>query len=184
LKGFGLARAASRGQGAAFAFPWAGLDESLEGSVGLEPGIVSHDVSQVCLAGPRLCNDWSLIQALKPRHVVTLVDQVRFLAAGSFLTTVRVLVLDGVESSGEALGLLPALLGRCPLLCVVLVDGGLDQRQLATAFQLGVRDYFPEPVDVRLLAERVGFLSAGPPPRGHSPPGAGAHEDFGDEAGT
>jgi DNA-binding NtrC family response regulator len=126
---------------------------------------VSHadDVSQVCLAGPRLSRDWTLIQALLDRQVVTLVSRVEVLSEGLFLGTVRVLVLDGVEAGGVSLRILPALRSRCPSLCVVLVDGGLDQRQLATAFREGVRDYFPEPVDVHLLAERVAVLGGGPP---------------------
>src|SRR5438552_756013 len=121
------------------------------------PRTVWHNeaVPQVCLAGRKISNDWSLIQALKQRHAVTLVEQVESLTDAALLGTVRVLVVDAAESSGAALRLLPLLRSGRPLLIVLLVDGGLDQRQLATAFRDGVRDYFPEPYDIHLLAERV-----------------------------
>jgi hypothetical protein len=145
--------------------PRTGTDGRPGGAGGRERATVADadDVFQVCLAGPRLSNDWPLIQALLGRHVVTLVSRVEYLSAGPFLGTVRVLVVDGVEGGGAALGLIPALRRRCPSLCIVLVDGGLNRRQLASAFREGVRDYFPEPVDVHLLAERVNVLGGGPP---------------------
>ena len=43
-------------------------------------------------------------------------------------------------------------------LCVVLVDGGITQKQIARAFEVGVKDYFAEPYDIELLAERIDAL--------------------------
>ena len=119
-----------------------------------------HDeaVPQVCLAGRKVSNDWSLIQALKMRHAVILVDRVEDLSDRRLLAMTRVLVLDATASNGAALGQLPALRQAHPVLCVLLVDGGLDQSQLAAAFRDGARDYFPAPYDVDLLVERVSYL--------------------------
>lgn len=116
--------------------------------------------SQVCLAGLKVCNDWSLIQALKLRHSVTLVEQVEMLTRGTLPDTTRVLVLDCTERAEEVLDLLPALKKRHPTTCILLVDGGLSQKQVAGAFAEGVCDYFPDPYDVHLLSERVSSLGA------------------------
>jgi DNA-binding NtrC family response regulator len=125
----------------------------------------NDSIPQICLAGRTVSNDWPLIQALKGRHAVTLVDRVEGLASAPLLAAVRVLVLDAAGSGGAALRLLPAIRDNHPVVCVLLVDGGLDQRQLARAFREGTRDYFPAPYDVHLLAERVRTLCLRPRPR-------------------
>jgi len=43
---------------------------------------------------------------------------------------------------------------------VMLVNGGLTQEQIASAFKEGAKDYFSDPYDVKLLAERVNALVA------------------------
>jgi DNA-binding NtrC family response regulator len=135
---------------------------------------MAHDdrVPQVCLAGRKVSSDWPLIQALKGSHTVTLVDRVDALACAPLLATTRVLVLDAAESVAVALQLLPVLRDEHPALAVLLVNGGLDQRQVARAFRDGARDYFPVPYDVHLLAERVTILGLRPRARraGGKPP--------------
>jgi DNA-binding NtrC family response regulator len=120
-------------------------------------------IAHVCLAGPKVCNDWRLIQALKAGHPVTLLEQAALLAQSPLMETVHVLALDG-DAAGLGTGDLLGQLKRCyPALYVLLVDGALDQRRLATGFQQGARDYFPEPYDVRLLAERIEYFCGRPP---------------------
>jgi hypothetical protein len=58
----------------------------------------------------------------------------------------------------NALRLLPQITSDHPELCVVLVDGGITQKQIASAFEAGVKDYFAEPYDIELLAERIDAL--------------------------
>ena len=48
--------------------------------------------------------------------------------------------------------------GIYPDLCVVLVNGGLTQNEIAEAFEAGVRDYFSYQDNVLLLVERVQHL--------------------------
>ena len=127
---------------------------------------VDAPIAHVCLAGPRVCNDWRLIQALKVRHPVTLVEQAALLAGDPMLGTVQVLALDGDAAALEEGDFLSRLKRSYPALNVLLVDGALDQGRLATGFQQGARDYFPEPYDVRLLAERIEYFCDRPPAGG------------------
>jgi hypothetical protein len=123
-------------------------------------------IAHVCLAGPKVCNDWLLIQALKARHPVTLVEQAGLLAEDPLMETVHVLALDG-DAAGLGTGdFLGRLKRSYPALYVLLVDGALDQGRLAVGFQQGARDYFPEPYDVRLLAERIEYFCGRPPAGG------------------
>ena len=114
----------------------------------------------ICLAGAVVSNDWPLIQRLKAKHQVTVVERVRLLSRNSILAKVDVLVLDCSESCGLGLRLLPFLKKFFPKLRIVLVDGGLTQQQIAAAFSQGAQDYFSEPYDLALLAERAEALGA------------------------
>ena len=113
-------------------------------------------VFHICLAGPRVSGDWLLIQALRAQHQVTLMERVRLLSRNAILTGVDVLVLD----CSQGLRPMNFLKRHFPDLCVVLVDGGLTRRQIAVAYQKGVKDYFPHPYDVKLLVERLHFLGS------------------------
>jgi DNA-binding NtrC family response regulator len=117
-------------------------------------------VFHICLAGQAVSNDWPLIHRLKAQHQVTVVERVRLLSRNSILDKVDVLVLDCSESHGLGLKILPFLKKYFPELCIVLVDGGLTQPQIAAAFRQGARDYFSEPYDLSLLVERVDALGA------------------------
>ena len=112
-------------------------------------------VSHICLAGRTICNDWLLIRALKTQHQVTLVEHIQALSRNPILARVDVLVLDCGENQKMGLGLVPNLKRDNPKMCVVLVDGGFTRQQIAKAFREGVKDYFAEPYDRRLLVERV-----------------------------
>jgi len=112
----------------------------------------------ICLAGRTVCNDWSLIQSLKSQHQVTIVERIRLLSRNSILETADVLVLDCGASHGLGLRIVPFLKKYHPRLCVVLVDGGLTQRQIAAAFREGARDYFTAPYNLKLLVERIQTL--------------------------
>jgi DNA-binding NtrC family response regulator len=67
-----------------------------------------------------------------------------------------------VSAGGRSgcLKLVPWLKSHFPQLVVVLVNGGLTQEQIASAFKEGAKDYFSDPYDVKLLAERVNALVA------------------------
>ncbi len=123
----------------------------------------------VCLAGEMVSNDWGLIQVLRSRHLVTLVDRVGLLLASSILKTADLLTLDCSGSEEITLTALPVLKKRFPGLRIVLVDGGLSQQQIAAAFQDGVNDYFSGPYEAQLLAERMDSLCGSPANRQRAP---------------
>ena len=112
-------------------------------------------IRHVCLAGQAVSKDWDLIQTLRSRYAVTLLEQVDRLRQCEFLKNTHLIVLDCSRNAQTALRVLPRLTEELPELCVVLVDGGISQQQVASAFEDGVKDYFAEPYDIDLLAERI-----------------------------
>jgi DNA-binding NtrC family response regulator len=118
----------------------------------------TDDVIQVCLAGRKVSSDWGLIQSLRSRCLVILVERVELLVQPSFLNRTHLLVLDCSGSAEVVPQVLPRLKEELPNLSVVLVDGGLSQKQIAGAFKEGVKDYFADPYDVALLLERMDSL--------------------------
>ena len=119
----------------------------------------------MCLAGSLACNDWRLIQMLKMVHQVTLIEELKNLWHNPILQTAGVLVVCNSVDDEPVIDRLPRLTKRHPRLAVLLVNGGLNQGQVAQAFQAGACDYFPAPYDVGLLAERVSSLCARAPAR-------------------
>jgi DNA-binding NtrC family response regulator len=105
-------------------------------------------------------NDLSLIQTLKSQHLVTLIEKIHLLSRSPILAEADIVVLDCSGNLEQGMQLLPWLKSNFPKLVVVLVNGGLTQEQIASAFKEGVKDYFSDPYDVKLLAERVHTLGA------------------------
>ena len=118
------------------------------------------EVFHICLAGARVSNDWSLIQTLKSQHLVTLIERIHLLSRSSIPAVADIVVLDCSGNHEQGMQLVPWLKSNFPKLVVVLVNGGLSQEQIASAFRDGVKDYFADPYDVKLLAERVHTLGA------------------------
>lgn len=112
----------------------------------------------VCLAGSSVSNNWALIESLKRQYQVTVIETFDLLLRNSVLSTVDVLLLDCEEGSEIGIETLRALRCRHSALCVVLVNGGLTQNEIASAFREGVRDYFSHHFNVPLLVERVRYL--------------------------
>jgi DNA-binding response OmpR family regulator len=112
----------------------------------------------VCLAGSSVSNNWALIESLKRHYQVTVIETFDLLLRNSILSTVDVLLLDCEEGGELAIETLRTLKRRHRGLCVVLVNGGLTQNEIAAAFREGVRDYFSHHFNVPLLVERVRYL--------------------------
>ncbi len=121
------------------------------------------------LTGHKLADDWNLIQRLKAlRHRVTLLKREDLSTAKSILESVDVFIQDcssAKDLESEVLSHLREWRDHIPRLRVVLIDGGLTQEEIASAFKVGIRDYFPDPYDVNLLVERILYLAS---PTGHS----------------
>jgi DNA-binding response OmpR family regulator len=122
--------------------------------------LVRRPCPHVFLAGRTVSEDWELIRALKSDHIITLLesfDLVR-LAKSPLLKSATLIVVDCGGQENEATRTLKAIKMICKRFqrpTVVLVDGQLDQWQVAQAFRMGVRDYFRSPYGARLLAERI-----------------------------
>lgn len=115
------------------------------------------DAGHICLVGSRVSSDWALVTALKQRHQVTVAESAEMLAAGSLLGSVDVLALE-CSGGADVAQVVRGLLAKQPRLCVVLVGEALSQNQIAEAFREGALDFFSEPRDPQLLAERVHSL--------------------------
>lgn len=121
----------------------------------------SDQVIHFCLAGAKVSNDWNLIWQLKMGHVVTIVESEHIFNGNSILASADVLILDcneKQESYSRFLQNLRKMKSDFPGLCIVLVNGGIDQKQIALAFKEGVHDYFSDPYDAILLMERIQYL--------------------------
>ncbi len=112
----------------------------------------------VCLAGAGLTSNWSLIEPLKVKHQVTVVERPRMLFANSVLATVSVLVLDCGQERDWTLRAVSGLRRVYPDVHIVLANGALTQKEIAAAFRDGVRDYFSRQSHPGLIAERVESL--------------------------
>jgi DNA-binding NarL/FixJ family response regulator len=116
--------------------------------------------TNVWLVGPTVSEDWDLIQALKLDYVVTLIHtcEPALLAKEAVLKSATLIVVDCGARTGDAARIFEAIRSmkkKLPGLVVLLADGGLAQEEIAQAYRLGVRDFFPSPYDARLLAERI-----------------------------
>jgi len=112
----------------------------------------------VCLAGPAVTNNWSLIEPLKRDYQVTVIERPRMLFANSILATASVLVLDCGNEPLWGLRAVKGLRRVYPDVHIVLVNGGLTPTQIADAFREGVRDYFSYQSNADLVVERVQSL--------------------------
>jgi DNA-binding NtrC family response regulator len=114
----------------------------------------------VCLVGTALMRDANLLSRLSADHVITMAAASTALLGMPVMATVDALVLDAATARIGLGGVVAEIHQRHPNLPVVLVDGELDQLELAEAFQCGIADYFAAPWNVALLAERIEVLGA------------------------
>jgi DNA-binding NtrC family response regulator len=114
----------------------------------------------VCLVGTALMRDPNLLSRLSTDHVITLASASAALLGMPIMATVDAMVLDAGTARLGLGGVVADIHQRHPDIPVVLVDGSLDQLELAEAFQRGIADYFAAPWNVALLVERVEVLGA------------------------
>jgi DNA-binding NtrC family response regulator len=117
----------------------------------------SCDAGHVCLVGSQVSADWALIAALKRRHQVTVAESIQMLRANPLLRSVDVLALECTPASPAA-RIVRQLRAWQPDLCIVLVGEAIPQNEVAEAFREGALDFFSDPTDAELLAERVHSL--------------------------
>lgn len=117
-------------------------------------------VFHIGLIGLKVTSDWNLIQRLKSWNHVSLIKREYLFLNESGVESLDVLILDSTENGNADSEIsLKKIIRKYPGLCIVLVNGGLTQEQIVSAFKEGAQDYFSDPYDVKLLVERVQFLA-------------------------
>jgi DNA-binding response OmpR family regulator len=114
--------------------------------------------SHVCLVGEPLCLNWQLVQQLAPRHDLTLLVDNGTKSLEAF-PPFDVVAIDcrhlGVDGSVRLVNRLKGIVS----FPIVVLDGGLNKKEVAMLFDAGAADYFPEPFNVHLIAERLEHLA-------------------------
>jgi DNA-binding NtrC family response regulator len=106
----------------------------------------------------QISDDWTVVQRLKRRHQVTLVENPCDLAESTVLSTVSVLALDCGTAPESGLITLSLVTRLYPQLRVVLVNGKLSQSEIAEAYRRGACDYLSQQVAPELTVERIESL--------------------------
>lgn len=115
------------------------------------------EAGHVCLVGSQVSADWTLIATLKRRHQVTVAESIQMLRANPLLSSVDVLALE-CSVGARVAETVRQLRSWQPNLCIVIVGEAIPQNEIAEAFREGALDFFSDPTDAELLAERVHSL--------------------------
>jgi len=112
----------------------------------------------ICLVGTALSRNWRLVERLGERHGLTLLARVsphdmRVVAHAD------VVALDCRENGAAAVRELVSELSTATRAAIVVTDGGLRRDDVAWLLNAGALDYFPEPFNVPLIAERLEHLA-------------------------
>lgn len=112
----------------------------------------------ICLVGAALCRNWPLVQRLAGRHGLTLLRTIahhdRQVAA-----LADMVAIDCGHVGPDASRALVQSLRRSTDAPIVVMDGGLQPSEVAQLLSDGARDYFAEPFNIPLIAERLEHLA-------------------------
>jgi response regulator RpfG family c-di-GMP phosphodiesterase len=113
----------------------------------------------ICLVGTPLCRNWRLVERLGERHGLTLLprvaaEDVRVMAQAD------VVAVDCRAGGAAATHELVSELSSVTRAAIVVTDGGLRREDIARLLHAGVMDYFSEPLNVPLIAERLEHLAS------------------------
>jgi len=120
----------------------------------------------LALYGKHVTRDWDLIGRLKHvAHVLLVSDKNEVPGEPlneAMMNSINLILFESSASRSDLhTTILPALKSwkrRYPGLSTILINGGLNQEEIATAFEGGIRDYFSYPYNVELLVDRVHHL--------------------------
>jgi len=126
-----------------------------------------HPRGHICLVGTALCRNRQLIERLAGRHSLTLLPEV-LPDDMQMIARADVVAVDCREGGVAATGALVDSLRRATNGVIVVMDGGLCRDDIARLLSAGARDYFSEPFNVAVIAERLEHL-ASPGGLRHSP---------------
>jgi DNA-binding NarL/FixJ family response regulator len=108
--------------------------------------------------GTALSRNWRLVERLGERHGVTLLPRV---APGHLgvIAQADVVAVDCREGGAAAARQLVSELSEVTRAAIVVTDGGLRPPDIARLLNAGALDYFSEPLNVPLIAERLEHLA-------------------------
>jgi len=112
----------------------------------------------ICLVGSALCRNWRLVERLGERHGLTLLPQVEPSDMGMIAQAAVVAIDCRDGGAAAARQLVDAVVGATRA-AVVVMDGGLRRDDIARLLSAGALDYFSEPFNVPLIAERLEHLA-------------------------
>jgi DNA-binding response OmpR family regulator len=112
----------------------------------------------VCLVGSALCRNWPLVQRLEGSHALTLLHELSSHDM-RLIEVADVLALDCRERGAAGTQELVTSLRRATDAPIVVLDGGLRPAEVALLVSAGAQDYFAEPFNVTLIAERLEHLA-------------------------
>ncbi|NLP08962.1 response regulator [bacterium] len=114
--------------------------------------------ARILLCCENLAEMGPIALALAEKSILTLVRGVRdltpMLAEGRY----QIITLCVRKQTEETLSILRQMIKLSPQTCIVLVNGHPNQELLHEAFRLGIKDFFPAPVNQALLIERIEHL--------------------------
>jgi hypothetical protein len=116
-------------------------------------------LGHICLVGTALARNWRLVERLGERHGLTLLPRV---APGDLgvIAQADVVALDCSEGGAAAVRELVSELAGVSRAAIVVTDGGLRRHDIARLLRAGALDYFSEPLNVPLVAERLEHLAS------------------------
>ena len=112
----------------------------------------------VCLVGSALCRNWPLVQRLEGSRGVTLLHQLSHIDM-RLIEVADVVALDCSDRGPAGSQLLVESLRQATKAPIVVLDGGLQPAEVALLISAGAQDYFSEPFNIMLIAERLEHLA-------------------------
>ena len=110
------------------------------------------------MIGSALCRNWPLIQRLASGHGLTLLT--RYTSDESDVFAIAdVIALDCREHGAAGARELVRMMREATGTPIVVLDGGLSHAEVATLVHAGAQDYFSEPFNVPVIAERLEYLA-------------------------
>ena len=113
----------------------------------------------LCLLGPNLCDDRVLRRRLTEHGFAFDPNSERDHWKAD------VLVVESVGNANVVIDFIVEIMRNRKHVHVILVNGGLKQSQIATAYSKGIKDYFKAPYDCDLIVERICALATPRVPR-------------------
>ncbi len=114
--------------------------------------------ARILLCCENLAEMGPIALALAEKSILTLVRGVRELTPLLAECRYQIITLCVRKQTEETLSILRQMIKLSPQACIVLVNGRPNQELLHEAFRLGIKDFFPAPVNQTLLIERIEHL--------------------------